>query len=82
MEQQGRRGTVAWQALFVWNFFWSLRHGRAVARNPWSACSLEWETPSPPPHGNFDRAITVERGPYEYSNPNRAADFHPQAREA
>jgi cytochrome c oxidase subunit I len=27
--------------------------GRKAAANPWGANSLEWQTPSPPPHDNF-----------------------------
>jgi cytochrome c oxidase subunit 1 len=46
--------------------------------NPWDATTLDWQTPTPPPHGNFTRAIKVYRGPYEYSVPGHAADFTPQ----
>jgi cytochrome c oxidase subunit I+III len=35
--------------LFVFNFFWSQRRGRAASDNPWGGDSLEWSTPSPPP---------------------------------
>ena len=44
--------------------------------NPWRANTLEWSTPSPPPHGNFpDGLPTVYRGPYEYSVPGREDDW-------
>lgn len=43
-----------------------------IGRNPWHANGLEWTTPSPPGHGNFDIPPVCYRGPYEYSNPNRA----------
>jgi cytochrome c oxidase subunit 1 len=33
----------------------SLRRGRRAPPNPWGAASLEWTTPSPPSHHNFDR---------------------------
>jgi cytochrome c oxidase subunit 1 len=39
---------------------------------------LEWQTPTPPPHGNFLKPIEVHRGPYEYSVPGHAKDFTPQ----
>jgi cytochrome c oxidase subunit 1 len=39
---------------------------------------LEWQTPTPPPHGNFDKAPEVHRGPYEYSVPGQARDYSPQ----
>ena len=35
-------------------------------------------TPTPPPHGNFTKEITVYRGPYEYSVPGADKDFTPQ----
>jgi cytochrome c oxidase subunit 1 len=59
------------QLPFICNFFWSLRNGRKVGRNPWSGTTLEWDAPSPPPHGNFDKELSVHRGPYEYSVPGR-----------
>jgi cytochrome c oxidase subunit 1 len=39
---------------------------------------LEWTTPSPPPHGNFDVTPTVYRGAYEYSSPEVKEDWLPQ----
>jgi cytochrome c oxidase subunit 1 len=69
----------AWQIFFVVNLFHSLFWGRRVGRNPWNACSLEWEAPSPPGHGNFDRVLEVQRGPYEYGSPETDDDNLPQA---
>jgi cytochrome c oxidase subunit I len=67
------------QIPFIINFFWSVRHGKPVeSDNPWHATTLEWQTPTPPPHGNFTKPITVYRGPYEYSMPGHATDFTPQ----
>lgn len=56
------------QFLFLFNFFWSLRKGRTVeSDNPWQANTLEWTTPTPPPHGNWKGPIpVVENGPYDY----------------
>ncbi|MEZ5950267.1 MAG: cbb3-type cytochrome c oxidase subunit I [Planctomycetaceae bacterium] len=69
---------LAQLVLFV-NFFGSLVFGKKAGRNPWNSNGLEWQAPSPPPHGNFDAPPLVYRGPYEYSNPeNPAADFWPQ----
>ncbi len=45
---------------------------KTTGRNPWNANGLEWTAPSPPGHGNFDIPPVCYRGPYEYSNPNRA----------
>jgi cytochrome c oxidase subunit 1 len=67
------------QVPFIINFFWSVRHGRpALSDNPWDSTTLEWQTPTPPPHGNFAHAPEVFRGPYEYSVPGHAKDFVPQ----
>ena len=67
------------QIPFIINLFWSIKHGEKVASdNPWNSTTLEWQTPTPPPHGNFDRPPRVCRGPYEYSVPGHAADFTPQ----
>jgi cytochrome c oxidase subunit 1 len=67
------------QIPFIINLFWSIKNGRKVTSdNPWNATTLEWQTPTPPPHGNFDHAPTVHRGPYEYSVPGHASDFTPQ----
>ena len=41
--------------------------------------TLEWETPTPPPHGNFTKEVKVYRDPYEYSVPGAQEDFTPQA---
>lgn len=74
----------AWMLLlaqipFIFNFFWSMRNGRKVeSDNPWDATTLEWQTPTPPPHGNFAVEPTVYRGPYEYSVPGAVRDFVPQ----
>jgi len=67
------------QIPFILNLFWSLKHGEKVeSDNPWQATTLEWQTATPPPHGNFPEAPRVYRGPYEYSVPGQAADFTPQ----
>jgi cytochrome c oxidase subunit 1 len=70
---------VAWQVFFVLNLFHSIFWGRRVGRNPWKSCSLEWEAPSPPGHGNFDHELSVQRGPYEYGDPSAEDDFRPQS---
>jgi cytochrome c oxidase subunit I len=67
------------QIPFIVNFFWSVRHGEKVTSdNPWEATTLEWQTPTPPPHGNFDVVPEVVRGPYDYSVPGAESDFSPQ----
>lgn len=66
------------QIPFIINFFWSIFAGKKTDANPWQATTLEWQAPSPPPHGNFDREPTVYRGAYEYSHPGNKQDFWPQ----
>jgi cytochrome c oxidase subunit 1 len=67
------------QIPFIINFFWSIKNGKRVTSdNPWNATTLEWQTPTPPPHGNFAKEPIVYRGPYEYSVPGHASDFTPQ----
>src|SRR5882724_6698329 len=41
------------QIPFIINLFWSIKHGEKVGTNPWEATTLDWHTPTPPPHGNF-----------------------------
>ena len=71
-------GLGLFQIFFIVNFFMSIRRGEKTNNNPWQATTLEWETPSPPPHGNFLSPPEVHRGPYEYSVPGEATDFTPQ----
>jgi cytochrome c oxidase subunit 1 len=76
---------AAWAMLlaqlpFIFNLFWSVKYGKKIeSDNPWNATTLEWETPTPPPHGNFVKEIKVYRDPYEYSVPGAKEDFSPQA---
>jgi len=67
------------QLPFIINFFWSIWKGKKITSdNPWESTTLEWQTPTPPPHGNFAQPPVVYRGPYEYSVPGDAKDFTPQ----
>jgi len=67
------------QIPFIINVFWSIKHGKKITSdNPWDATTLEWQTPTPPPHGNFTKPLMIHRGPYEYSVPGKAKDFTPQ----
>lgn len=40
--------------------------GEKAGNNPWNSRTLEWQTPSPPPHENFTTQPVVTAGPYEY----------------
>jgi cytochrome c oxidase subunit I len=61
---------MAFQTVFVVNFFKSIFTGKKAEQNPWEVTTLEWtHTTSPPPHHNYDVIPTVVRGPHEYANP-------------
>ena len=67
------------QIIFIVNFFRSIRHGKKVdSDNPWKATTLEWQTPTPPPHGNFIKEPEVHGDAYDYSNPDSEEDYIPQ----
>lgn len=75
----GAVGLAVSQIPFIINLFHSIKNGKpADGDNPWASTTLEWQTPTPPPHGNFIKPIEVYRGPYEYSVPGHAKDFTPQ----
>ncbi|HEX5220784.1 MAG TPA: cbb3-type cytochrome c oxidase subunit I [Verrucomicrobiae bacterium] len=75
----GAVGLGLCQIPFIINLFYSIKNGKKVnSDNPWEATTLEWQTPTPPPHGNFAHAPTVHRDPYDYSLPGAAKDFTPQ----
>jgi cytochrome c oxidase subunit 1 len=72
-------GLALAQIPFIINFFWSVKHGQKITSdNPWDATTLEWQTPTPPGHGNFTKPIEVFRGPYEYNVPGSDREFLPQ----
>src|SRR5271155_5004716 len=68
------------QFFLLANIIYSYYKGEKASENPWNANTLEWTTPSPPPHGNWPGPVPiVYRGPYEYSSPEVAEDFLPQS---
>ena len=68
------------QIIFFVNFWWSMFKGKKAPLNPWDDNGLEWSTPSPAPHGNWETLPTVYRGPYEFSVPGASEDYLPQNR--
>jgi len=71
----GAWGLALAQVPFIINVFLSLYRGKVdTSRNPWSATTLEWATPTPPvAHGNFDEEPIAYRNPYEYASPDAPA---------
>ncbi len=69
---------LAFQFVFLYNFFRSIFKGEKAPKNPWKSNTLEWTAESPPPHGNWPELPTCYRGPYEYSHPDRDEDYWPQ----
>ncbi len=55
--------------VFVVNIVYSWVKGPVAPPNPWGATTLEWLTPSPPPHGNFPFRPKVVGSPYCYGTP-------------
>ena len=71
--------TFSAQAIFLFNFFYSMFFGRKATANPWNSNTLEWTTPVEPGHGNWPGEIpTVYRWPYDYSKPGAREDYIPQ----
>ena len=68
------------QIVFLYNIITSAKLGKKSGKNPWQACSLEWQTPDvPPTHGNFGKELpVVYRWAYDFSVPGAAEDYIPQ----
>ena len=67
------------QIPFILNIFITLSSKKSEDRNPWKSTTVEWSAPSPPlPHVNFESAVEVHHGPYEYSVPGKEEDYCPQ----
>jgi cytochrome c oxidase subunit I len=48
----------------------AMRRGKLAPANPWNGLTLEWQTPSPPPHENFSETPVVTSWPYDYQPEN------------
>ncbi len=67
------------QAVFLFNFFYSIFRGPKAPQNPWNSSTLEWTTPVEHIHGNWPGALpVVHRWPYDFSKPGWDVDFVPQ----
>jgi cytochrome c oxidase subunit 1 len=55
----------------AYNMYKSAKYGPKAGDNPWRALTLEWQSPSPPPHDNFGpNTPVVTQWPYEYKGAN------------
>jgi cytochrome c oxidase subunit 1 len=52
-----------WTAIYLWR---AMKSGPQASGNPWNALTLEWQSPSPPPHENFVTEPVVTGWPYDY----------------
>jgi len=57
---------IAGMILMFTNLFRGLFSGKKASDNVWSAATLEWQIPSPPPKENFEEIPTVKKGPYDF----------------
>lgn len=54
----------------LFNLLWSFAFSKVKAGdNPYESLSLEWKTPSPPPHDNFTEPVVVTEWTYGYGTP-------------
>ncbi|MGZ4855685.1 MAG: cytochrome c oxidase subunit I [Candidatus Angelobacter sp.] len=68
--------TLAGQAIFLVNLFWSMLRGPAAEANPWECGTLEWTLASPAPAEGFgQQRLQVNHGPYQYNIPGAEEDF-------
>jgi len=65
--------------VLVYNLARSWVRGPAAAANPWRARTLEWQTASPPPVGNFLHEPQVVGSPYDYGAPGSRHALAPVA---
>ena len=73
LNQLSTLGSFLLLAGFVWTAFYlwrGLKHGPLAGDNPWNSLTLEWQTPSPPPHDNFAIDPIVTDWPYAYRAEN------------
>ena len=66
--------------VFLYNLVWSYFKGKPAGGNPWSATTLEWQTPRHAArHGNWGKELpVVYRWAYDYGVPGLKTDFIPQ----
>jgi cytochrome c oxidase subunit I len=65
--------------LFLANMIYSWAAGKRAVANPWKIRTLEWQTPSPPPHDNFPAPPVVTGHPYDYGVKGSVHGFVPEA---
>lgn len=58
------------------NLLYALFKGVKAKENPFGSKSLEWTTPSPPAHDNFDKIPTITEWTYNYGTPEGTHKGH------
>lgn len=59
--------------IMIYNLIKAYIGGKPASENPWNGITLEWQTKSPPPLHNFDKAPElVEGGPYNFPNAHQS----------
>jgi len=53
----------SWVAIYLYK---AMKSGAPAPANPWDSLTLEWQSPSPPPHENFLETPVCKEWPYEY----------------
>lgn len=60
-------------SLVLANLIWGVFFGKKAPSNPYDSYSLEWQTPSPPPHDNFETIPVVTDWFYGYGDPKNSS---------
>jgi cytochrome c oxidase subunit 1 len=68
-------------AIFLYNFFNSIKNGIKAEGNLWNSRSPEWQVPSPMPMHNYDQPFEVVGEPYDYGLAgSKYVEFNPPAK--
>ena len=67
----GAYAIMSGMLILLWAIIHSWRNGVKAKDNPWSAKTLEWQTPTPVPLENFDTPPVVTSDPYGYGKASK-----------
>jgi cytochrome c oxidase subunit 1 len=60
--------------IIVVYMIYALVRGPIAGDNPWNSRGYEWDTPSPPPKGNFDVTPIIDRDAHSYQQPGEEVE--------